>query len=156
MEQQAIPSADAASLRRPPVLQRLIRRDKMPLLVLLLAALVGLLAGLVCGLFESCVHWLAQQRVDLLADQPQQGAETKAEQTELPPGAIGQQVDTLLGQPVNARLEQSAHQACQQADQGRQQEHQQRHLVPPYQALQDWRTTQRGRVGGRNGLLLHG
>ena len=70
MEQQAIPSADAASLRRPPVLQRLIRRDKMPLLVLLLAALVGLLAGLVCGLFESCVHWLAQQRVDLLADRP--------------------------------------------------------------------------------------
>ena len=63
-------SADAAALRRPPVLQRLIRRDKMPLLVLLLAALVGLLAGLVCGLFESCVHWLAQQRVDLLADRP--------------------------------------------------------------------------------------
>ncbi len=91
-----------------------------------------------------------------IANQPQQGAETKAEQAKLPPGAIGQQVDTLLGQPVNARLEQSAHQACKQADQGRQQEHQQRHLVPPYQALQDWRTTQRGRVGGRNGLLLHG
>jgi len=42
----------------------------MPLLVLLLAALVGTLAGLVCGLFESGVHWLAQQRVDLLADRP--------------------------------------------------------------------------------------
>ncbi|MGN5140304.1 hypothetical protein ACTG15_20790 [Aeromonas sp. 164P] len=42
----------------------------MPLLVLLLAALVGTLAGLVCGLFESGVHWLAEQRIALLADRP--------------------------------------------------------------------------------------
>ena len=61
MVQQAIPPREATTQGRPPALQRLIQRDKMPLLVLLLAALVGVLAGLVCGLFESGVHWLAQQ-----------------------------------------------------------------------------------------------
>ena len=70
MVQQAIPPREATTQGRPPALQRLIQRDKMPLLVLLLAALVGVLAGLVCGLFESGVHWLAQQRVLLLADRP--------------------------------------------------------------------------------------
>lgn len=70
MVQQTIPHGEAGAPPRPPVLQRLIRQDKMPLLVLLLAVLVGLLAGVVCGLFESGVHWLAQQRLVLLADRP--------------------------------------------------------------------------------------
>ena len=64
-----------------------------------------------------------------IANATQQGAETKAEQAELPPGAIGQQVDTLLCQPVHAGLEQSADQPGQGADQRRQQQHQQGHLV---------------------------
>lgn len=70
MSQQALSSSEPLSPPRGPVLRRIIHQDKMPLLVLLLAALVGTLAGLVCGLFESGVHWLAQQRVDLLADRP--------------------------------------------------------------------------------------
>ena len=37
MVQQAIPPREATTQARPPVLQRLIQRDKMPLLVLLLA-----------------------------------------------------------------------------------------------------------------------
>ncbi|WP_323934794.1 H(+)/Cl(-) exchange transporter ClcA [Aeromonas hydrophila] len=70
MSQQALSSSEPLSPPRGPVLRRIIHQDKMPLLVLLLAALVGTLAGLVCGLFESGVHWLAQQRVDLLAEHP--------------------------------------------------------------------------------------
>ena len=91
-----------------------------------------------------------------IANQPQQGAETKAEQAKLPPGRWPAAGRHAAGPASERKTRTMAHQACQQADQGRQQEHQQRHLVPPYQALQDWRTTQRGRVGGRNGLLLHG
>lgn len=68
MAQQVISSSDASSYPRSPALLRMIHQDKMPLLVLLLAALVGTLAGLVCGLFESGVHWLAEQRLELLAD----------------------------------------------------------------------------------------
>ena len=68
MAQQALSSEADTSSRGP--LSRIIRQDKMPLLVLLLAALVGTLAGLVCGLFESGVHWLAEQRIALLADRP--------------------------------------------------------------------------------------
>ena len=68
MAQQALSSEADTSARGP--LSRIIRQDKMPLLVLLLAALVGTLAGLVCGLFESGVHWLAEQRIALLADRP--------------------------------------------------------------------------------------
>ncbi len=60
-----------------------------------------------------------------IANATQQGTEAKAEQAELPPGAIGQQVDTLLCQPVHAGLEQSADQPGQGADQRRQQQHQQ-------------------------------
>ncbi|MFE8713340.1 ClC family H(+)/Cl(-) exchange transporter, partial [Aeromonas allosaccharophila] len=51
-------------------LSRILQQDKMHLLVLLLAALVGTLAGLVCGMFESGVHWLAEQRIMSLADRP--------------------------------------------------------------------------------------
>ncbi|KFN17648.1 H(+)/Cl(-) exchange transporter ClcA [Aeromonas bestiarum] len=75
MVQQELSSSDPLSsppgsvLRRPALL-RLVQQDKMPLLVLLLAALVGTLAGLVCGLFESGVHWLAGLRLALLADRP--------------------------------------------------------------------------------------
>ena len=68
MAQQALSSEPETSSRGP--LSRIIRQDKMPLLVLLLAALVGTLAGLVCGLFESGVHWLAEQRIALPADRP--------------------------------------------------------------------------------------
>ncbi|MCS3461479.1 MULTISPECIES: H(+)/Cl(-) exchange transporter ClcA [Aeromonas] len=52
------------------MVRRLIQQDKMPLWVLLLAAVVGILAGLVCGLFESGVNWVVMQRGTFLADRP--------------------------------------------------------------------------------------
>ncbi|MGL5225224.1 MAG: H(+)/Cl(-) exchange transporter ClcA [Aeromonas sp.] len=69
MAQQPLSSADPVRPIRGPV-SRIIRQDKMPLLVLLLAALVGTLAGLMCGLFESGVRWVAEQRIELLLGRP--------------------------------------------------------------------------------------
>ncbi|MNZ44515.1 hypothetical protein D3C78_621480 [compost metagenome] len=91
-----------------------------------------------------------------VADKPQQGAETKAQQTELPPGAVSQQQDSLLGQPVHTGFKQPADQSGQNTDQGGQQEHQQRHLVPLDQALQGRRATLCGRLARGDSLLHHG
>ena len=46
-----------------------------------------------------------------VANKSQQGAETKAQQTELPPGAIRQQQDSLLCQPVHTGFKQPADQS---------------------------------------------
>lgn len=54
-------------LRRGDAVRRLIRRDKTPLMVLLMAAVVGTLAGLVGVMFEKAVSWVQYLRMDTLA-----------------------------------------------------------------------------------------
>lgn len=71
MAQDSLFSSDPVSAgSHSRLVRRLIQQDKMPLWVLLLAAIVGILAGLVCGLFESGVSWVIAQRGLLLADRP--------------------------------------------------------------------------------------
>ena len=86
-----------------------------------------------------------------VTDKSQQGAEAKAKQTELPPGTVCQQGDTLFCQPVDTRFEQTAHQSGQGADQRRQQQNQQGHLVLPDNAGK--RPPRRG-IGFRGESLL--
>ncbi|STT50521.1 H(+)/Cl(-) exchange transporter ClcA [Klebsiella pneumoniae] len=47
--------------------RRLIQRDKTPLAVLFMAAVVGTLAGLVGVAFEKSVNWVQNQRIGALA-----------------------------------------------------------------------------------------
>ncbi|MBE5253772.1 H(+)/Cl(-) exchange transporter ClcA [Mixta mediterraneensis] len=53
---------------RLQLLQRLIRRDKTSVAVLFLAALVGILTGLVAVAFDKAVKWVVQQRLGWLAN----------------------------------------------------------------------------------------
>jgi CIC family chloride channel protein len=53
--------------RRGDAVRRLIQRDKTPLAVLLMAAVVGTLAGLVGVAFEKSVNWVQNQRIGALA-----------------------------------------------------------------------------------------
>ncbi|WP_299019001.1 H(+)/Cl(-) exchange transporter ClcA [uncultured Photobacterium sp.] len=50
------------------LVRRFLSRDKTPVSVLFLSALVGLMAGLVSTLFEIAVHWVSEQRTDWLRD----------------------------------------------------------------------------------------
>ncbi|WNN49255.1 H(+)/Cl(-) exchange transporter ClcA [Siccibacter colletis] len=54
-------------LRRGDMVRRLLLRDKTPLLILLMAAIVGTLTGLVGVAFERAVNWVMQHRLGLLA-----------------------------------------------------------------------------------------
>ena len=66
-----IPSSDAAHfarMRRKVRLRRLLNRDKTPLAILLLAAVVGTLAGLVGVAFEKAVNAVIAWRLGTLAD----------------------------------------------------------------------------------------
>lgn len=51
------------------LLQRLMRRDKTPVALLLLAALVGILTGLVAVAFDKAVNFIFHSRLNWLADQ---------------------------------------------------------------------------------------
>lgn len=53
---------------RLQLLQRLIRRDKTPVAILFLAALVGILTGLVAVAFDKAVNWVIDQRLSGLAN----------------------------------------------------------------------------------------
>jgi hypothetical protein len=53
-------------LRRGDVVRRLVQRDKTPLAVLLMAAVVGTLAGLVGVAFEKSVNWVQNMRIGSL------------------------------------------------------------------------------------------
>lgn len=55
-------------LRRGDIVRRLIHRDKTPLAILLLAAVVGALAGLAGVAFEKAVTWVQNNRIGLLAE----------------------------------------------------------------------------------------
>ncbi|WP_029591163.1 H(+)/Cl(-) exchange transporter ClcA [Franconibacter pulveris] len=54
-------------LRRMMMIRHLIRRDKTPLAILLMAAVVGTLAGLAGVAFERAVGWVQQNRIGMLA-----------------------------------------------------------------------------------------
>ncbi|MCX3880355.1 hypothetical protein NAH03_23060, partial [Stenotrophomonas maltophilia] len=54
-------------VRRDDAVRRLIQRDKTPLAVLFMAAVVGTLAGLVGVAFEKSVNWVQNQRIGALA-----------------------------------------------------------------------------------------
>ncbi len=54
-------------LRRNEAIKRLLHRDKTPLLILLMAALVGTLAGLAGVAFEKAVNWVQYQRLGAIA-----------------------------------------------------------------------------------------
>ncbi|KLV04373.1 H(+)/Cl(-) exchange transporter ClcA [Photobacterium aquae] len=57
-----------ASERLQPsgLVRRFLSRDKTPVSVLFLSALVGVGAGLLSTLFEICVHWISEQRTEWL------------------------------------------------------------------------------------------
>ena len=54
-------------LRRRDVVRKLLNRDKTPLMVLLSAAVVGSLVGLVGVAFEHAVNWVQNARIATLA-----------------------------------------------------------------------------------------
>lgn len=55
-------------VRRSDAVRRLIQRDKTPLAVLLMAAVVGTLAGLVGVAFEKSVNWVQNVRIGALVE----------------------------------------------------------------------------------------
>jgi CIC family chloride channel protein len=58
---------EVVRLRRGDMVRRLIRRDKTPVAILFMAAIVGTLAGLVGVAFEKSVNWVQQNRLAMLA-----------------------------------------------------------------------------------------
>lgn len=60
-------ASEVQRLRRRDIIRRLLHRDKTPLLILIMAALVGTLAGLVGVAFEKAVNWVQYQRLDAIA-----------------------------------------------------------------------------------------
>ncbi|MDU2938685.1 MAG: H(+)/Cl(-) exchange transporter ClcA [Enterobacteriaceae bacterium] len=73
VETPSFTSRQRGRLRRGKQIRRLLRRDKTPLAVLLLAALVGTLAGLVGVGFEKAVDGVQALRVGMLADTARHG-----------------------------------------------------------------------------------
>lgn len=66
-ETPSFESQQIVRLRRGDAVRRLVRRDKTPLAILLMAALVGTLAGLVGVAFEKAVNWVQNVRIGTLA-----------------------------------------------------------------------------------------
>lgn len=60
-------SQQIARLRRGDTIRRLLNRDKTPLKILLMAALVGTVAGLVGVAFEKAVNWVSNLRMASIA-----------------------------------------------------------------------------------------
>ncbi|WP_414166141.1 H(+)/Cl(-) exchange transporter ClcA [Superficieibacter sp. BNK-5] len=73
VETPSLTNRQVGRLRRGRQIRRLLRRDKTPLAVLLLAALVGTLAGLVGVGFEKAVDGVQALRVGMLADTAHHG-----------------------------------------------------------------------------------
>ncbi len=67
-ESPSFESRQVVRLRRGDIVRRLIHRDKTPLAILLMAAVVGALAGLVGVAFEKAVTWVQHNRIGLLAE----------------------------------------------------------------------------------------
>jgi len=67
-ENSSLQEQSGAPERRKAILHRLLGSDKMPLTTLVLAALVGTLAGLAGVAFDKAVNWVQRYRVGMLAD----------------------------------------------------------------------------------------
>lgn len=65
--QQKTPVAPGPRLRRGAKVRQFIRQDKTPVAILVMAAVVGTLAGLLGVAFENAVDWVQQQRLSGLA-----------------------------------------------------------------------------------------
>lgn len=63
----SLKAQEIARLRRSNRILRLIRRDKTPVAILFMAAIVGTLAGLAGVAFEKSVNWVQQNRFAMLA-----------------------------------------------------------------------------------------
>ena len=60
-------TSEAPKSTEPPhTIRRFLKRDKLPLSVLLLSVLTGLLVGLVGTFFQIAVHWVSKQRTEWL------------------------------------------------------------------------------------------
>ncbi|KNC06624.1 H(+)/Cl(-) exchange transporter ClcA [Klebsiella sp. RIT-PI-d] len=68
VENTSLKNQRIGRLRRGEQIRQLLRRDKTPLAVLLLAALVGILAGLAAVAFERAVNGMQAMRLSLLAE----------------------------------------------------------------------------------------
>lgn len=64
---QQSPLAHTPRLKRSDAVRQFMRRDKTPVAILMMAALVGTLAGLLGVAFEKAVDWVQQQRFSALA-----------------------------------------------------------------------------------------
>ena len=60
-------SQQVARLRRGDTIRRLLNRDKTPLKILLMAALVGTVAGIIGVAFEKAVNWVSNLRMASIA-----------------------------------------------------------------------------------------
>lgn len=65
--QQQPPVALAPRLKRSDAVRQFIRRDKTPVAILFMAAVVGTLAGLLGVAFDKAVDWVQQRRLSALA-----------------------------------------------------------------------------------------
>lgn len=65
--QQQPPVVPGPRLRRSDRIRQLLRQDKTPVAILLMAALVGTLAGLLGVAFDKAVDWVQQQRLSGLS-----------------------------------------------------------------------------------------
>ncbi len=76
MKPDAVPfvAQRIARRRRRHIIRRLLRRDKTPLAILLMAAVVGAVTGFVGVGFEKAVTWVQHHRVGLLARMAESGA----------------------------------------------------------------------------------
>ncbi|WP_145576541.1 H(+)/Cl(-) exchange transporter ClcA [Yersinia alsatica] len=64
---QNIPSQNIPELKRGRFINALVNRDKTPLVILIMAALVGVVTGLLGVGFDRGVDWITQQRLATLA-----------------------------------------------------------------------------------------
>ena len=62
----SLETPQAARLRRRQLIRQLLERDKTPLAILFMAAVVGTLVGLAAVAFDKGVAWLQNQRMGAL------------------------------------------------------------------------------------------
>lgn len=65
--QQQPPAASGVRLTRNHRVRQFLRQDKTPVAILIMAAVVGTLAGLLGVAFDKAVEWVQQQRLSGLA-----------------------------------------------------------------------------------------
>ena len=64
---QPMPGEGVTELKRGRFIRALVNRDKTPLLILIMAGVVGVVTGLLAVAFDRGVDWIQQQRLATLA-----------------------------------------------------------------------------------------